>query len=172
MRLLTLTLLAGLLGCAAQPQPSALPPQAPPPLVIPIPAPPDPVTPAPPPPPAVEWGSATFTARMLPQWYSYKTPSVYYFLMWRQPDGSWRPAYTYVEGLGVGFVGPMTEARPTVTVRLPAGEYRALFGYDRCAYAYHRNEPWQALFSVAPDRSPALESTLIWEQLPCAGGAR
>ena len=151
-KLLLLLLLA--VGCS-QPSNPAPPIQTPPPLEAPIPTPP---TAQP-----ILHGTVNFTAYMSPRWFNYKRPRYAYYLEWQNPDGSWRPALTNVDILGEGWVGWMSEVQPTITRRLPVGNYRVVYGLPKGAYTYYHNEPWEERFTLTPDAEVHLRSTLIWE---------
>ncbi|MDX2005910.1 MAG: hypothetical protein SFU83_11580, partial [Meiothermus sp.] len=157
------------LGCSQAPQTVSAPTDpyvsAPPAVTPPEPAPaPAPLAPAP---KANEFGAASFTTWMAPQWYSYKISGEAFRLEWQLPDGTWREAPTYVEHLGVGYVGYMTEARPSVTYRLPVGRYRVTYGPAPCTYAYYYADPWREEFTVSADREASLSTTIRWGQQTC-----
>jgi hypothetical protein len=158
MRLVIFLLLLTI-GCSQPPTPNPTPPvQTPPPLEAPLPKPPTlpPVQP-------VQYGVVSFTTQMSPRWFDYKLVRYAYYLEWQLANGSWRPALTYLEHAGVGWVGYMSEAAPTVSVRLPVGNYRVVYGLPRGSFAYYHNEPWQEYFTLTADKELNLHSTFVWE---------
>lgn len=160
MRLALLLLLLALAACnpPQQPETPASPPleAAPPPAPAPGPAPLPPLAPQ-------QWGYATFSAAQSPRWFQ-KLHQVAYRLEWRFPDGTWRPALTYLPELGVGYVGYMTEAAPAVRVRLPVGSYRVTYGPSQLEPGYIYHSPALEHFEVELEggQEPLLHSTAIW----------
>lgn len=156
---LVIVLLLLTIGCSQPPTPNPIPPvQTPPPLEAPLPKPPTlpPVQP-------VQYGMVSFTAEMSPRWFDYKLMRYAYYLEWQLADGSWRPALTYLEHAGVGWVGWMSEAQPTTVWRLPVGNYRVIYGLPKGAVAYYYSEPWQQFFTLAPGSEVRLSSRFVWE---------
>lgn len=160
-----LFLLLLLVGCTSQPIPTTPtePPTTPPPVVVPTPTPAPTPTPNPnPQPEPMQYGTLTLTARMWPQWYPYKMSWEAYRLEWFQ-NGWWRTALVYDPVLGEGWAGRMTEAQPSITLRLPVGRYRITYGNAPCTYAYHHNQPWREEFELTTAAPVSLTSTRRWE---------